>query len=763
MRLSGYLCVALAPGSSSFIIFLTAEGHCKAAEPATVRAVGLNPRVRWRVRLPRLLYVIVIIADCSHGYLRVVLSRPLTGPIYFFRFSPMIDLDFVAETLASTRCRVFGIEDASNDAHRSVVAILAAGFDHPETTLLVEPTLARSTSRRVPDVVVIDPTAGLHVVEVKGHEIEAVTELHPGGKMRLDYGGRARPADPVAQSRQSMFDILNAMGDFSPEKPSLGCEHWAVFPRITRQAWQQKWGADLYEPSQLLFAEDLDPQHLADRMRAVGEARLLSGRDRHDADEMAILHRVFGDHQVLAPATVRPGRDLPDPNLLGARIDREAAKYRDLSDEQRRLSEADFSSGPRLVRGVAGSGKTVILANNLARRIAKADAASGSLFVEDAARPPRFLAVCFNRTLTHLLKARIDGAYSSRVGIGVISPETLMVRTFYGLMRALSDAGIVMFRRFTADRDEAAARARAYLTEIRHVQASEPDRLERFRFDGIYVDEAQDLEEDEIRVLTHLARPTPSGQPSLALFYDDAQNLYGKPKPRWSDLGLVMSGRSHVMTTCFRNTRQIVEPAFNVLNGSYAAVRSEGAAAAFTDLQTLRDRGAIEQSPDRKRIKVNFAPRHGARIKITRFDSWEAETDYLADRVERLITEQKVRPHDILILAYSRRVIQRLDDRLRRLDLPGYHGCRVAIEHMEQLVAVSGYFSICTVHSAKGYDANIVIVASAQEFRTDAQGRAVFYVACTRAQQYLEVTSVSQAPLIDELEKAVSDLAGEQA
>lgn len=673
----------------------------------------------------------------------------------------MIDPVSVADTLASTRCRIFGIEDAGNDAHRAVVAILAAGFDDPETTLLVEPTLARSTSRRVPDVVVIDPIAGLHVVEVKGHGIGAITELRPGGKMLLDYGGRPKPGDPVAQSRQSMFDILNAMGDFSPVKPSLGCEHWAVFPRITRHQWQEQWGADVYEPSQLLFAEDLDPQHLADRMRAVGEARLRKGRDRHDADELAILHRVFGDHQVLAPATVRPGRDLPDPDLLGARIDREAAKYRDLSDEQRRLSEADFSSGPRLIRGVAGSGKTVILANNLARRIAKAESASGNLFVEEAVRPPRYLAVCFNRTLTHLLKARIDGAYSSRVGIGMIPAETLMVRTFYGLMRALSDAGIVLFRPFTTDRDEAAARARAYLSEIQHVQANEPDRLDRFRFNGIYVDEAQDLEEDEIRVLTHLALPTASGQPSLALFYDDAQNLYGKPKPRWSDLGLMMSGRSHVMTTCFRNTREIVEPAFNVLNGCYAATRSQGAAAAFTDLQTLRDRGVIDQSPDRKRIQVKFAPRRGTPIKTTRFESWEAETDYLADRVERLIVEQKVRPHDILILAYSRKVIQRLDDRLRRLKLPGHHGCRVAIEHMEQLVAVSGYFSICTVHSAKGYDANIVLVASAQEFRTDAQSRAVFYVACTRAQQYLEVTAVRKAPLVDELERAIHDLSAE--
>ena len=52
----------------------------------------------------------------------------------------------------------------------------------------------------------------------------------------------------------------------------------------------------------------------------------------------------------------------------GELFDEAAEAYKTLSDEQQRLSAQDWAGGPRLVRGVAGSGKTIVLANNLARQ-----------------------------------------------------------------------------------------------------------------------------------------------------------------------------------------------------------------------------------------------------------------------------------------------------------------------------------------------------------------------------------------------------------
>ena len=67
----------------------------------------------------------------------------------------------------------------------------------------------------------------------------------------------------------------------------------------------------------------------------------------------------------------RQARRVPEATL-GELFDEAAEAYKTLSDEQQRLSAQDWAGGPRLVRGVAGSGKTIVLANNLARRLAGA-------------------------------------------------------------------------------------------------------------------------------------------------------------------------------------------------------------------------------------------------------------------------------------------------------------------------------------------------------------------------------------------------------
>ena len=96
--------------------------------------------------------------------------------------------DALAKVVERARCRVFGHEDAGNDAQREVLAALIRGFDHPDATVLCEPSLARKTTRP-PDAVLVDPVAGVHVVEVKG--------VTPGPD-RGDRAGRAAQ-DPLRQ------------------------------------------------------------------------------------------------------------------------------------------------------------------------------------------------------------------------------------------------------------------------------------------------------------------------------------------------------------------------------------------------------------------------------------------------------------------------------------------------------------------------------------------------------------------------------------
>jgi hypothetical protein len=305
--------------------------------------------------------------------------------------------DALAKVVEEAGCRVFGHEDAGNDSHRAVLAALIRGFDHPESTVLCEPSLARKTTRP-PDAVLVDPVAGVHVVEIKGVTLDQVEAIEPGGLLVIRYNGLvARPKNPVVQARNAMFDIRDAAARSCDGELTLPFRYWVVMPSISRAAWLGRWGEGAFAPPELLFADDLPG--LAEMIRQSGQRSLANQcLEQWPAGQFASVWSAFGDSSVLYhPPEERQARRVPEATL-GELFDEAAEAYKTLSDEQQKLSAQDWTGGPRLVRGVAGSGKTIVLANNLARRLSRSLGDGEALFEEMRERP-RLLAVCYNRTL----------------------------------------------------------------------------------------------------------------------------------------------------------------------------------------------------------------------------------------------------------------------------------------------------------------------------------------------------------------------------
>lgn len=74
---------------------------------------------------------------------------------------------------------VLGVRLAAGQQKRTSTAIIQ-GFDHSDASVLCEPGLAR-TPKSSPDLV--DPIAGLHVLEVKGHALDQSDEIEPGRQL----------------------------------------------------------------------------------------------------------------------------------------------------------------------------------------------------------------------------------------------------------------------------------------------------------------------------------------------------------------------------------------------------------------------------------------------------------------------------------------------------------------------------------------------------------------------------------------------------
>lgn len=130
----------------------------------------------------------------------------------------------------------------------------------------------------------------------------------------------------------------------------------------------------------------------------------------------------------------------------------------------------------------------------------------------------------------------------------------------------------------------------------------------------------------------------------------------------------------------------------------------------------------------------------------------------MVQRLRWLTEEQQVRPEDINILVYYKNQVEKLVAAVEAARLPAIEGVHVATTKKDELLRKRGWLSISTVASAKGYDAYCVLLANGNEFPTDVQGRASFYVACTRAIEYLEVFATSRSGLVVEMERAVAVL-----
>ena len=164
----------------------------------------------------------------------------------------------------------------------------------------------------------------------------------------------------------------------------------------------------------------------------------------------------------------------------------------------------------------------------------------------------RIWAVFANRSLQSLIGESIESAWEQATG-GKPFPwgrvELHHIKEILEVM--LPDVGLNASH-YGFDYDEAAS---AYLDER---AASEITA----RCDALFIDEAQDMGPNTLKLLSAIVRQRhedDENSRAVNIFYDNAQNIYGRGTPKWSELGLDMRGRSTVMKESFRSTKPITE------------------------------------------------------------------------------------------------------------------------------------------------------------------------------------------------------------
>jgi hypothetical protein len=408
-----------------------------------------------------------------------------------------------------------------------------------------------------------------------------------------------------------------------------------------------------------------------------------------------------------------------NPALLGYQLAQRKALRPVMSKEQQRLCGLNMDGKPRLVRGVAGSGKTVVLAHWLQKTVKKL-----------ADKPDaRVWAVYGTRSLRRLIGDTIEAAWRADNPGSQFPWERVKVLHALDILRSLLPAVGLAVNGFDYDGLAAQYLQRKPFEQIKPL------------CQAMFIDEAQDMGPAMLMLLSALVEPTDLAEPrarAVNIFYDDAQNMYGRPRPTWAEIGLDMVGRSTVMKESFRSTRPITEFALNVLYRLQPPTNNP-------DHQELIKLGLIEQTTRRgcPLWNVRFNRVEGPMPSFHKYQGLHAQVTALADQVLRWITEEGVRPRDIAIVchnwAFHGHVAEELGPRLqainaRLVDDPGQNEAREA----NSVVAT-------TAHSFKGYEAEVVVIGDLERFY--AQGELLpndLYVAMTRARSKLAIYAYQQ-------------------
>ena len=427
--------------------------------------------------------------------------------------------------------------------------------------------------------------------------------------------------------------------------------------------------------------------------------------------------------EAVAEATQKYETYLKPKSGMGDQVARRKSMKSVLSREQQRLANLKLDGKPRLVRGVAGSGKSIVLCNWLAKTVMRLE----------GAKDAHILAVYANRSLHKLLQDSVESAWQGLTAGELFEHkdfpwEKVSLRHVKDVLAEVLATASLSMDDYHFDYDRAAEEFlnRQDVAELLpHCKA-------------LFIDEAQDIGPSTLKLLLALVEqtnPADMNSRSAHIFYDNAQNIYGRKTPKWSEFGLDMRGRSAIMRESFRSTTQITELAVNVRHQLTPPDKRQ-------DQNELVEMGLIERTErgGQEWLRVRFSQVDGPKPIFRLFDHLNDEVDRIFTHLNQLITQERVSPNDICLIYNNESVViplleSKLSPRLAEI------GVELSVQTNRPYERKPNTLVVTTSHSYKGYESEVIMIPCVDQFVT-ADGQILanhLYVAMTRARSMLAI------------------------
>ncbi len=557
--------------------------------------------------------------------------------------------------------------------------------------------------RRYPDFIVLHPSRGLLFVEVKDWKLDTLRKIKPSEVMLLADTGLVTTPHPLEQARQYTYAVT-AMLSRDPQLrhasgPYAGklCMPYGwgvVFTNITRAQIEKAMPEEARErllPDHLMLYKDeitesADPEKFQERLWNMFHYRFGTTLTLPQIDR--IRWHLFPEVRIdTAPQGELFAPDGPEAQPLEQTLP-DIIRIMDIQQEQLARS---MGEGHRVIHGVAGSGKTMILGYRC-------------LYLSQVTNKP-ILVLCFNITLAARLRAFI-----SANGIGG-QVQVYHFHDWCGQQLRTYHVDVLKSDKPYWEREVEAV-----------IDGVEKGYIPRAQYGAVLIDEGHDFEAEWLKLVVQMVDPETN---ALLLLYDDVQSIYKKPSGlgfTLASVGIQAQGRTTILRLNYRNTREI-------LGFAYAFVRH------YLDPH--------KGGPDAAAIvEPEAAGLSGPLPAVRQFDSVQEEVAY-AVACLKAWHQQGVPWGDMAILHAEANQGYLAAKQLRKHDIPhvwlGAKAYKSAYTPGEEKV------TILTIHSSKGLEFPRVIMLGIGQLKDDEDRREqdarLLYVGMTRAQQCLLMTT----------------------
>jgi len=568
-----------------------------------------------------------------------------------------------------------------------------------------------------PDFIVLHPSRGLFILEVKDWKIDTIQSINPSTVTIITENGVKEVQHPLQQARDYALAV-NKMLEKDPAlvqqagnyqgKLIIPYGYGVVLTNITRKAFNESELPAVFESHLVICKDEMLPSTDAGEFQQrlwdlsayqFGKTLTSSQIDRirwHIFPELRISAKQLSLFDVDTTAEESPQMQIPD-----------ILKIIDLQQEQLARS---LSDGHRVIHGVAGSGKTMILAYRCQH------------LAQFGNKP--ILVLCFNVSLAAKLRQVVqeDPNKISRI----------KVRHFHGWCMDL-------LKKYNIPRpDSREYQGEAYTNELvnRVIAAVDAKLIPAGTYDAVMLDEGHDFKPEWLKLIAQMVNPETN---SLLILYDDAQNLYGEKRDKkfsFKSVGIQAQGRTTILKLNYRNTEQVLKVAYEFAKEVMQSTTGD-------DDQVVL-------------VEPASAGRQGTMPDLIKLPSFDHEVDYLAQRVQQL-HERGIPWNEIAIIYRLRFMGDRIYHHFQKMQIPiewvnansesrNYHPNEPSIKLM-------------TMHSSKGLEFPVAYIPGIgympDEYNTPAEEARLLYVAMTRAIEQLVLTSDRSSQFTRRLEKAL--------